>query len=145
MVRGARDYTFDVNLRLKDAGVIGSSAAAQVGGSNKIIDLGDGRFDGRVFLNVTALEVASGDENYRIHIQLSSESGFASDIVEAASLELGDATTLIGDIDSILGEYELGFTNEVAGVTRQFVRAYTEVTGTVATGIGYTANIAKKA
>ena len=145
MVRGARDYTFDVDLRLKDAGVIGSSAAAQVGGSNKIIDLGDGRFDGRVFLNVTALEVASGDENYRIHIQLSSESGFASDIVEAASLELGDATTLIGDIDSILGEYELGFTNEVAGVTRQFVRAYTEVTGTVATGIGYTANIAKKA
>ena len=145
MTRGARDYTFDIDLRLKDAGLIAASAAAQVGGSNKIVDLGDGRFDGRVFFNITAIEVASGDENYILHVQVSSKSDFASDIVESCSLEIGDATTLIGDIDSITGEYEVGFTNEVAGVTRQFVRVYTEVAGTIATGINYTANIAKKA
>ena len=145
MVRGARDYTFDIDLRLKDAGLIAASAAAQVGGSNKIVDLGDGRFDGRVFFNITAIEVASGDENYILHVQVSSKSDFASDIVESCSLEIGDATTLIGDIDSITGEYEVGFTNEVAGVMRQFVRVYTEVAGTIATGINYTANIAKKA
>ena len=146
MVRGARDYTFDIELRLKDAGVIGASAAAQVASSDQIVDLGTGRWDGRAMLNVTAIEVDDGNENYRIHIQLSSDENFGSDIVDTCSLELGDAATLIGDIDSITGEYELGFTNEVAGVTRQYVRAYTEVAGSIGSGgINYTANIAKKA
>ena len=40
MATGHAQYTHDTLLELKDAGLVAASAAAQVGGSNKILDLG---------------------------------------------------------------------------------------------------------
>lgn len=138
-----KTYTFDYNLRAKDAGLVAASAAAQVGGSNKIIDLGaTGRFDGVALIDLTACEVASGDESYHVEIQFSNSASFASTNVVGPVLKLGDSTVNFGSADTAAtGRYELPFTNEYAGTIYRYLRVYTRVAGTVATGINYTCNI----
>lgn len=143
MSRNRNDSTFDVDLRLKDAGLIAADAAAQVGGSNQILDLGAARFDGRVIINITVLETDSGDEIYNIIVQFSSSSTFASTIVNGPALIAGDQAVLQGaDTDTPLGRHEFGFTNEISGTVYRYMRLYTDVDGTFGTGINYTAHVA---
>lgn len=144
-----KTYTYDNNLLLKDAGLVASSAAGQVSSAAKIIDLGNlntfdyGECSGDVVIDVSAIEIASNDEGYDIGVQLSSSSSFASDIYEVATLKLGASEVIPGDVDSVTGRYVLPFTNNVGnGVTKRYLRIYTTVAGTVATGINYTAYVA---
>lgn len=131
--------TFDVNLQFKDAGLVAADAAAQVSGSNKIVDLGTGHFVGEMIIDVSAIETASSDERYDIIVQLSSSSTFSSGIVDAAVLPLGHATPLVGDTTSTTGRYTLMFHNEYNGTWYRYARIYVDVSGTVATGINFTA------
>ena len=78
MTRNSIDATFDLDLRLKDAGLIAADAAALVGGSAQVLDLGAQRFDGRVVVDASAIEVGTGDERYDVHWQLSNSATFAS-------------------------------------------------------------------
>lgn len=143
MARNQKDQSYDHNLRLKDAGLIAADAAWQVGGSDKILDLGDHRMDATVIIDVTAIEVASGDEIYRLKLQFSDSATFATGVIGGPQLHLGDSSTLIGEsADSVVGRYELPFTNEINGTTYRYMRGYTDVTGTIATGINFVANVA---
>lgn len=140
MARNQKDFTFDYDLQLKDAGLVAADAAATVGGSAKILDLGEARFDGRVIIDVSAIEVATGDESYRIKAQFSDSATFASGVIGGPQWHLGDSSVLIGEsADSATGRYELPFTNEINGTTYRYMRLYTDVAGTIATGINYTA------
>lgn len=146
MARNQKDFTPDVNLRLKDAGLVAADAAAQVSSADKILDLGLSRFDGRVIIDVSAIEVATGDEIYRIKTQFSNSATFASGVIGGTQIHLGDSSTLVGEsADSTTGRYELPFTNEINGTLYRYMRLYTDVTGTIATGINYTAFVVKKA
>ncbi len=141
MARNRVDFTSDYLLRLKDAGLIAADAAAQVGGSSKILDLGAARVDGRVIIDVTAIEVDSSNELYNIKTQFSNSATFASGVIGGAMLALGDSSVLIGEsADSAVGRYELPFTNEINGTTYRYMRIYTDVAGTIATGINYIAS-----
>ena len=144
MARNQIDQTFDGAHLLKDAGAITSSAAAQVGGSARQLDLGAARMDGRVIVDVTALDVANGDEIYTLEFQLSNTSGFGSGVVVSAALRLGDSSTTGGSADSTTGRQELGVTNEVNGVTYRYARMFTRCAGT-SPSINYTAFLAKSA
>lgn len=136
---GARVYTFDALLQLKDAGAITSSAAAQVGGVAKILDMGAARFDGTVVVDVSAIDIASANEAYDIVIQGSNSSSFASGIQNLASLNLGATAVRDGGAaDSLVGRYEIGVTNEQADVVYRYVRAYTVCAGTTPS-VNYTA------
>ncbi len=140
---GQRKYTFDAEMQLKDAGLVGSTAAATVGGGAKVIDLGTARFEGVAIIDVTAIEIASNDELYDIVLEVSSSATFASDIEQAAHLQLGATEVRDGGaIDSPVGRYELMFCNEQADTVRRYLRARTVVSGTVATGINYSAWVA---
>lgn len=144
--RQQKDFTYDHELRLKDAGAIAASAAAQVGGSNKILDVGAARIDGRVIVDVSACEVATGDEKYVIIVQGSSSATFATDVWNLAALPLGDSSVSLETVDTAATRrQEIAFCNEVNGTTFRYVRVYTQVVGTVATGINYTANLVKAA
>jgi hypothetical protein len=140
MARNQKDFTFDYDLRLKDAGLIAADAAAQVGGSDKIIDLGAARVDGRVIVDVTAVEVASNDERYLIKTQFSNAADFGSGIVGGAALDVGALEVTKDSADTVVGRYELPFTNQLNGVVYRYMRIFTEVQGTIATGINYVAN-----
>ena len=134
------NYTFDALLQFKDAGLVAADAAATVSAAAKIVDLGTGLFAGDMVIDVSAVEIASNDESYEIQVQLSSSASFASDIVQGPSLKLGALETLIGtDVDSLAGRYILPFRNEQNGTWYRYGRLYTNVTGTIGTGINYTA------
>lgn len=159
MTRNRKDRTFDAATELKDAGAITADAAAQVGGSDRILDLEEGgglfdtpsgsdgsRFDGSIIVDVTAVEVGTGDEIYNIVAQVSSSPTFASDVRNVGILQLAaGAVAAGGGGGAEVGHYELGFTNEENGVARRFMRLFTDVAGTIATGIDYVAHLAKKA
>lgn len=140
---GNRVYSFDAEMQLKDAGLVAASAAAQVNSANQILDLGAARFEGVVIIDVSAIEIASNDEEYDILIQGSNSASFASGIENLAQLNLGATEVRQGGAqDSTTGRYEQFFTNDQAGTTYRYVRAYTVVAGSVATGLNYTAWIA---
>jgi hypothetical protein len=135
--------TFDADLEFKDAGLVASSAAATVDSSAKIVDVGTGHFKGMMIIDVSALEIASNDEIYDIVIQGSSDSDFGTDtnIADLCALNLSAAEVKRTDCnkDDSTGRYKLYFDNENDGTYYRYLRVYTVVTGTVATGINYTA------
>lgn len=128
---------------MKDAGLVAADAAAQVGGSDKIVNLGAGPVEGHLIIDVTAIEIASNDEVYKISLQGSSKSDFADTIEDLAILELGAAEVIGGDQDSETGRYKVPFRTDKNGTIYPYVRVYTDVTGTIATGINFSAYLAK--
>ena len=137
--------TYDNDLLLKDAGLIASSQACKVDGSAKILDIGSGAMEGDVIIDVTAIEIASNTETYQIGVQVSSDSAFASDYYEVASLILGAAEIIPGDTDMETGRYAIRFRNTIAeNVTKRYLRLYVTVVGDILTGINFVAYLAKK-
>lgn len=139
MARNSKDFTYDHAHLLKDAGLVGASAAATVGGQARVITLGPGRVDARAILDITAVEVADGNEKYEVEVQVSNSSTFASGIFIAGVCKLGDSTVSNESEDTVPGRRELHFTNEVDGTIYEHVRLFTRVAGLVATGINYSA------
>lgn len=137
------NYTFDANLELKDAGLIAADAAALVDTVAKVVDVGTGLFEGIAVIDITAIEIVDNDERYLVSIQGSSSSTFASDIVDLAEIAFGALEVIGGDVDTTTGRYEVPFSNRKNNVYYRYVRAYTDVNGTIATGINYSAFIAK--
>lgn len=140
------NYTFDALLEMTDAGLIASSAAGVVDSVAKVLDVGTARFDGVLMIDITACEADTGNESYRIAIEGSTTSGFSSGTeVELASRVFGDASIHGGDNDTGVGRYELPFSNiDADGLPYRYIRVYTTIAGTIATGINFTASIAKR-
>ena len=140
-----KNATMDYLLRLKDTGTIAATAAAQVGGSDKILDMGPARFDGRVIVDITACEVDTGNEGYKIWVQGSTSATFGSGIFTLGGLSLGDSSVSLETVDTAATRHqEIAFCNEVNGVVYRYIRLYTVVIGTIASGgINYSANLVK--
>ena len=98
---------------------------------------------GHLIVDVTEIEIAANDEVYKISLQGSSKSDFADTIEDLAILELGAAEVLGGDQDSTAGRYRVPFSTEKNGTIWPYVRVYTDVTGTIATGINFSAYLGK--
>lgn len=128
-------FTYDADLLLKASGAVTSTAASS------ILNLGDARWDGRVIVDVSALDVASGDESYELRVQLSDSATFASGIQTVAAFKFGDSTVTGGSADTVVGRYELGFSNEFNGTLYTYVRINAVIAGTSPT-ITYAAYLA---
>lgn len=137
----SHDKIYDTLLQLKDAGLVAASAAAQVSSSNKILDLGTGRVVGSVIIDATAVEVDTDNELYTIIAEFSSSATFASGIIPGSQIYLGSAGGIPGGGDTIkgAGRYILPFTNVINDTQYRYMRLYTLVAGTIATGVNYTA------
>lgn len=136
-------HAFDAALQLQDAGLVAASAAG-----TRILDLGPGTGFrcGKIVIDVTAIEIASNDETYTIHVQGAASSTFATAglIVEFASLQLSAKETKLSDSDrdDDVGQRTLYFDNtDEAGTTYRYLRLYITVAGTVATGINFSARL----
>ena len=144
--RNQKDATFDYLLRLKDDGNVTASAAAQVSSADKILDMGAQRFDGRVLVDISACEVATGDEKYTLLVQGSTSATFASGIWNLGATMLGDSSVSLESADTVIGRREIAFCNEINGTVYRYIRMYTVVAGTIdTTGINYTATLVQKA
>lgn len=140
--RQVRQYPYDVDLIMKDAGLVAASAGATVSSAAKILTVGEAVFKGTLVIDVSAIEIASNDELYTILVQGSTSATFASDVQNLAGIPLG-ATEVSGAIDATTGRYEVPFLNEQDGICYPYLRVYTLVAGTIATGINYTAFISR--
>lgn len=133
----------DILHTLKDSGLVAADAAGQVDSSDKIVDLGAGLVEGHLVVDVTAIEIADNDEYYDIQLQGSSKSDFADTIEVLASVKLGAQEVIGGDQDSTTGRYMVPFRTEKNGTVYQYVRAYTDVGGTISTGANFSAYLSK--
>lgn len=131
-------FQYDDDLSLKDAGLIASTTTGTT-----ILDLGAGIVDGFLVLDVSAVEVADGSEIYLICLEGSNVAAMSSGSVTLAQIEMGNATAP-ADADTSTGRFAIPFRNEQNGTVYRYVRIYTEVAGTVATGINFAAFIAKR-
>ena len=146
MSRNQKDETFDYLGLLKDTGLVAASAGATVGGNAKILDLGAQRMDARVILDVTACEVGTGDEKYEVEVQVSNSATFASGIFISTLAKFGHSTVNNESASTAVPRHqEVPFTNEINGTVYRYVRLYTRIAGTIATGINFSAFMAKKA
>lgn len=132
-------YTWDKELELATGALIAASAAALVGGSAKILDMGPGFFRGDLVIDTTAIENASNDELFQIEWQLSSSATFASDIVVASVLRLGALEVTFSSADSATGRWVHPVTNSPNGTIYRYGRVFCRISGTIATGINYSA------
>jgi hypothetical protein len=130
--------TYDHATLLKAAGLVAASAAGSV-----ILDLGDGLMTGDLIIDVSALEVASTDEVYTIALEGSSVAAMTSGSVVLAEKQLGNVPSP-ADADTGTGRHIVPFRNELNGTLYRYVRIYTTVAGAIATGINYSAFLAKK-
>jgi hypothetical protein len=130
-------FTYDDALSLKDAGLVASTTT-----ESTIVTLGDGLVEGYLVIDVSAVEVASTDEIYLICLEGSTVAAMTSGSVCLAQIEMGNATAP-ADADTGTGRFAVPFRNEQNGTLYPYVRIYTEVAGTIATGINFSAFIAK--
>ncbi len=148
--------TVDTLLEMKDAGAVTTSAVAQVGGSDKIIELkpaaGIGTSGlgpenyGMIVVDVSAIDITSDDEGYDIVLQGSTDADFgtAANIVELVAMHLGakEIKRTDSDQDDTTGRFELLFGNWRDAVVFPYLRLYHVIVGTTPS-INYTARIAK--
>lgn len=130
-------FIYDDLNNLKDAGLVASTTTEAT-----ILDLGAGFVCGHLVLDVSAVEVASTDEIYLICLEGSNVAAMSSGSVCLAQIEMGNATAP-ADADTGTGRFAIPFTNEQNGTVYRYVRIYTEVAGAVATGINFSAFVAK--
>lgn len=131
-------YTFDSDLELKDFGLVAATTT-----ETTIVDLGDGLADGFLVFDVTAVETASGNEKYTIHLEGSNVAAMGSGSVSLAATFMGNATDPMDAVTAV-GRIVVPFRNEQNGTAYRYVRLYTLVAGTIATGINFSCFIAKR-
>jgi hypothetical protein len=130
-----KGFTFDALDLLKAAGAITATAASS------ILDKGAARWDGRVIVDVSALDVANGDEAYELRVQLSNSSSFASGIQTVGAFKFGDSSVTGGSADTVVGRYELGVSTEFNGTIYRYIRINAVIAGTTPS-INYVAFLA---
>ena len=123
---------FDTKLILKTSGLVAASA------NGTGLEVGAGRIAARMVVDVTAIEIASDTEVYRLYLVGGDDESFTNN-TPLAMLELGAAGGIEGNVDSEVGRYEIQVTNEKGGVIYPYVRLRTVVAGDVATGINFAA------
>lgn len=130
-------FTYDNSLLLKAAGLVAASA------DGTILDLGAGLVEGYLVFDVSAVEVASGDEIYTVSLEGSNVAAMTSGSVCLAKKVFGNLVVPMDAALSAAGRYVVPFRNEEAGTNYRYVRLSTLVAGTIATGINFAAFIAK--
>lgn len=131
-------FIYDADLQLQDAGLIAAST-----NGDYILDMGDGIFDGFMVIDVTAVEVASGDEIYDIYLEGSSVADMTSGSVALSQIRMGNASDP-ADSDTGTGRFTVPVRNEQNGTLYRYVRLRAVVAGTVATGINLSSFLAKR-
>jgi hypothetical protein len=121
---GYRGYNIDALTQFKDAGAVTSSAAATVNSAASVIDVGPARVDATSVINVTAVDIADGNETYTLTVQGSNVADMSSGVETLA------ATAVTPSLATTNGRIELPFTNYKYGTAYRYLRMFTTVAGT---------------
>jgi len=133
MTRQRIDGSFDLTALMQDAANITATVAGKVATVARVYDAGAARIDARLIFDITAAEVATGNESYRVQVQGSSSPSFATDVWNLGAIQLGDSSVSLETVDTVAGRREIAFTNEVNGVVLRYIRVHFVVAGTIDT------------
>lgn len=143
-----RTYSFDANLELSDnAAAYTTTGFAQKGGADGMVDLGgnqgtspvqNARIDAVAVIKVSALDATTTDEAYRLLVLGSNDPAFAAGgSVVLGEIEIaGGALSVLGPgIAGVtkamgIGDYEIMFCNQQAGLLFQYAKMFHVLTGT---------------
>jgi hypothetical protein len=141
--RNQMDATLDVSLQLKDAGAITATGAGQVGGANRVVNVGPAIVQGVFVVDISALDVTSADETYDIRLQGSSDPTFATDVSILTRVVGGASAVTAGQDVQGVGRRQMPFINtDETGAPKAYLRAYAVVGGTTPS-INYSAFISQ--
>ncbi len=125
----------DAELRLEDgAAATTTTGIGQVGGSDKILDLGQDEFRelavagegayvrGDMLIEVSAVDDTTGDETYELELQLSTDPAFAADVAKRASIKLGFGGGGANADQYGVTRYTLPFDNEIGEKVYRYAR-----------------------
>jgi hypothetical protein len=132
------NFTYDAALALKAVGLVAASA------DGAILDLGAGFVEGDLVIDLSACEVATGDEIYTVSLEASNVAAMTSGSVCLAKKVFGNLVVPMDAALSEPGRYVIPFRNEENGTLFRYVRLSTLVAGDVETGINFSAFIAKR-
>jgi len=121
--------TYDNALLIRAAGA--AITATETG--SVILDLGAGMMDADLVVDVTAIDVTTGDEAYSLMLEVSPDATFgtAGNIRVAAELRIGGATfTAPNGAADTVGRFIIPFRNERNGTIYRYARLYTLIAGT---------------
>lgn len=130
-------FTYDAATSLKAAGLLAASA------DGSILDIGSGMVDGYLVIDLSACEVATGDEIYTVSLEGSNVAAMTSGSVCLAKKVFGNLVVPMDAALSAAGRYVIPFRNEEGGTTYRYIRLSTLIAGTIATGINFAAFIAR--
>jgi len=134
MSRNLLNATFDAATELKDAGAVAATAAAQVGGVARIVNVGNGLLQATMIVDFDAIKTTVGDESYELRLQGSTSPTFATGVYNLAVTKVGGATATGETVASTIGRKAVPFVNTNDGSTPlPYLRLYTVVAGTAPT------------
>ncbi len=154
---GHKDYTLDAETLIHD-GLIAATGVGTVSAVAQVVDFGNTDvnsvenvaytpFD--LVIEVTAQEVASTDEDYKLILQLADDNvvfASATTVRDRAQLQLGAVTVgtnAVAYLVTDLGRVVMGLDNQIMGVVYRYARIIHIVAGTIATGLNYTAYLSR--
>jgi hypothetical protein len=128
---GQRVYNLDIEMQLADgAAAVTADGVSQVAAAAVSLQLGPGRFEGVLIIDVSAIDVASADEVYNLVLQGAATSAFTTNEI-LAQMSLGATAARPGAaVTSVVGRYEIPFITEQHDTTYEWVRLYADVGGT---------------
>ncbi len=128
---GQRNYNLDVLLLLADGAVaVTADGVSQVAGAAVNIQLGPGRFEGVLIIDVSAMDVSSADEVYNLILEGASSNAFSATEVLSQYTLGATAVRPHGAATSVIGRYEIPFITEQHDTVYDWVRLYADVGGT---------------
>jgi hypothetical protein len=139
-----RGYNLDIELLLADgAAAVTADGVSQVASAAVSKQLGPGRFEGVLIIDISAIKISANDEIYHLILQGSSASAFSTKET-IAQISLGATEVRPGGaVDSVIGRYEIPFTTDQHDTIYDWVRLYADVAGT-SPSITYKAWIAER-
>jgi hypothetical protein len=129
----------DNSTFLKDAGAVNASGYGQVAAAAAVVNIGKGKVNGRMVVDVSAVDIANTDERYILNLMGGSDAVFTSE-VSLAAMDLGAAAPIEGNVDALATRYQIPFSNEKGGILYPYVRVRHVLSGTTPS-INYTARL----
>lgn len=129
----SKHYNWDRNLAFAEDLTLTATGNVQFNAADVIFQIGPGRMDSTLVVSVTAIDISSGNELYDLYLQGSDSPTLASNVFTLAHLQLGHSSVLLGgaNVSSVVGRYEVPFTNVVAGtILLDYVRLRLVAAGT---------------
>jgi hypothetical protein len=128
----------DAENRFCEDKVITASGPIQEASADVILAIGPGQKEGILAINVTNIDISSGNETYDLILQGTNDATFATaaNVTELLRKTFGKGSAFLPNSalkDRGVGRYNIPFSNEEAGETYKNVRLVAVVAGTTPT------------